>query len=314
MYLCGVEIAPPQSVGGVPEARIFPAPEVIDSILLEELWRKSDAATYGFTLKEFEGVLTNVGRTKNHGLPSGHTASREQQTTFFVNLRLSDLILARACADGRAGAWEHFLALYRQPLIRAAITITRNATLGHDIADALYAELYGLTTREGQRHSPLDSYMGTGSLIGWLRTTLAQRHFDHHRHSYRETPLDDYDPSAPEPERAQVALSVLGNAVEEAIRQRNAKERFLLVAYYLDECTLHQIGAVLNVRESTISRWLKRTTDDLRKQVLRNLQGSGLSRRAAEEALGVDPRDLELNLKKLLQNSHSSAFPEKTGK
>jgi hypothetical protein len=35
-----------------------------------------------------------------------------------------------------------------------------------------------------------------------------------------------------------------------------------------------------------------------------------MSRRAAQEAMGADPRDLEVNLKKLLQNSQSEAFQE----
>jgi RNA polymerase sigma-70 factor (ECF subfamily) len=44
--------------------------------------------------------------------------------------------------------------------------------------------------------------------------------------------------------------------------------------------------------------------------VLRNLRRDGLSRRAAEETLGADPRDLEVNLKQILQNSQSEAFKE----
>ena len=68
---------------------------------------------------------------------------------------------------------------------------------------------------------------------------------------------------------------------------------------------------MLHVHEATVSRRLRRVTDGLRKQVLKNLEGFGLSRRAAEEALGADPRDLDLNLKKLLQYSQSEAFQEK---
>jgi RNA polymerase sigma-70 factor (ECF subfamily) len=63
-----------------------------------------------------------------------------------------------------------------------------------------------------------------------------------------------------------------------------------------------------------VSRKLKRVCQDLRKQTLKNLENSGLSKRAADEALGADPRDLELNLKKLLQNSQSDAFKEKAGR
>jgi len=40
------------------------------------------------------------------------------------------------------------------------------------------------------------------------------------------------------------------------------------------------------------------------------LQQGGMSRRAAEEAMSADARDVEVNLKKLLQNSQSEAFKE----
>jgi RNA polymerase sigma-70 factor (ECF subfamily) len=228
--------------------------------------------------------------------------------------------LARACAGGNERAWEHFVALYQQPLVRAAVAITGSDTLGRDLAGALYAELYGLKERDGQRRCPLDSYKGRGSLIGWLRTTLAQRHVDHHRRSHRELPLDDplnsYDPPAlePEPEKLPADLIVLGKAVEEALARRQVEERFLLAAYYIDGRTLQQIAQALHVHETTISRKLRRVIDDLRKQLFRNLRRAGLSRRAAEEALGADPRDLDINLKKLLQNSQSDAFQEKAAR
>ncbi len=226
-------------------------------------------------------------------------------------------MLARACANGHQGAWEHFLAIYRQPLTRAAIAITGSETLGRELADQLYAELYGLTTRDGVRRSPLDSYRGKGSLMGWLRTTLAQRHVDHHRRTRRELPLDDpadgYEPPAaiPEPETSSAELLLLGRAIEEALRQLAAEERFLLAAYYLDGRTLLEIAPLLHVHEATVSRKLHRVTGGLRKQIVRNLQGLGLSKPAAQEALGADPRDLNLNLKKILQISSLDAFQEK---
>ena len=93
-------------------------------------------------------------------------------------------------------------------------------------------------------------------------------------------------------------------------RERDAEERFLLAAYYLDGQTLLQIARVLCVHEATVSRKLRRATEGIRKQVLKNLQRNGLSRRAAEEALATDPRDVEVNLKKLLQNTQTEAFKE----
>ncbi len=224
-------------------------------------------------------------------------------------------MLARACAAGNELAWEHFIAQHRQPLIRAAIAITGSETLGRDLADQLYAELYGLNTREGERRCPLLSYRGRGSLMGWLRTTLAQRHVDHHRRNRREQPLEEIDaPTADVPPQTPGAeLSQLERAIEQALLERDAEERFLLAAYYLDGQTLFQIARVLGVHEATVSRKLRRATDDTRKQVLRNLERGGLSRRAAQEAMGADPRDLQVNLKKLLQHSQTEAFKEQAG-
>ncbi|MGA8671033.1 MAG: hypothetical protein WB679_14215, partial [Terracidiphilus sp.] len=39
-----------------------------------------------------------------------------------------------------------------------------------------------------------------------------------------------------------------------------------------------------------------------------NMRSGGMSKRAAEEALGVDVRDLEINLRTLLQSSQIAAF------
>ena len=120
---------------------------------------------------------------------------------------------------GTNAAWEHFIAQHRQPLIRAAISITGSETLGRDLADQLYAELFGLNTRDGERRCPLLSYRGRGSLIGWLRTTLAQRHVDHHRRSRREQPLEEIEvPAADAPQQTPVAeLSQLERAIEQAL-------------------------------------------------------------------------------------------------
>jgi len=305
-------MAPTESVANAAAAGIAALPGAIDRALLEELWRASDAASWGLAREDFDRILLEAGTAWNYGLAEGATASRHQQAAFFRGLRLADLVLARACADGNERAWERFIAVYRQPLVRAAIAITGSETLGRDLADQLYAELYGLTVRDGERRCPLHSYRGRGSLMGWLRTTLAQRHVDHHRRTRHEEPIEEFDAPAPDPAPEQQAgeLSLLERAIEEALEKREAEDRFLLAAYYLDGQTLKQIAGVLGVHEATVSRKLRRAIEEIRKQVLRNLQRGGLSRRAAEEALGADPRDLDLNLKKLLQNSQTETFKE----
>lgn len=277
---------------------------------LVELWRTAAAEGAGLDLEDFAGILATVSTKLNYGLPPGVTAVSAQKVAFLRGLHLAELALAHACALGREPAWTRFLALYQTPLTQAAIAITRSATLGHELADSLYAELYGLRERDGTRQSPLRSYTGRGSLLGWLRTTLAQRHVDHHRRTHRESPLEDMDAPAAEPTAAPIPaeLKPLSDAVARTLAKLPAEDRFLLASYFLDRQTLARIAALLRVHEATISRRLKRLTADLRKQLIRNLQSGGLSRRAAEEALGTDPRDLEINLRSLLQPSQTATF------
>jgi RNA polymerase sigma-70 factor (ECF subfamily) len=303
----------PAGSAAIPTQLAAVAESDIPPNLLNELWLAAEAESCALTQAEFAAALTAVGAKHNHGQPPEKHPGSAQEAAFYRALRLPDLALAQACALGRDAAWQRFLKLYRAPLTQAAIAITGSATLGHDLADSLYSELFGLSERDGQRRSPLASYSGRGSLMGWLRTTLAQRHVDHHRRTYRETPLDTLDLAAapaPQPALAQPPAEIahLTHALARTFEALAAEDRFLLASYFLDRQTLLQIARVLHVHEATISRKLKRLTADLRKRLLRNLQSGGLSKRAAEEALRTDPRDLELNLRALLQTSQSPPF------
>jgi RNA polymerase sigma-70 factor, ECF subfamily len=328
-----VGVAPTQPAGTAVQAELAPVVQCqIPPALLDELWATCEAEACGLARPDFEQILLRIGMAQNFGLPKGLAAAAtpEHQGAFFAGLRMADLVLARACASGNERAWERFLALYRQPLLRAGIAITHNDSLGRELADGLYAELYGLTVREGVRRCPLDSYSGRGSLIGWLRTTLAQRHVDHHRRTHREQPLDETDEITPSVEAApggpdHAALTQLAGAVQEALEHQGTEERFLLASYYLDGRRLHDIAAVLGVHEATVSRKLKRATGAVRKQIVRGLERRGMSRRQAEETLAADPRDLSglqnspapgslhpnpLRLKELLQKSPPETFKE----
>jgi RNA polymerase sigma-70 factor (ECF subfamily) len=282
--------------------------------LLQELWLAAEGAGCGLTCEEFGGVLTSVGEKVNYGLAAGNNPDGGQRAAFLRSLHLSELALAHSCVLGREAAWQRFFHSYRSSLTQAAIAITGSATVGHELADSLYAELYGLRERDGQRRSPLASYSGRGSLLGWLRTTLAQRHVDHHRRTRREAPLDNVDPPAAEASSLPVSAEVnrLQEAVSLSLRSLPAEDRFMLSAYYLDRQSLLEISRMIHVHEATVSRRIKRLVDDLRKRLIHHLQSGGLSKRAAEEALGADPRDIELNLRALLQTSQRPPFSDKT--
>jgi RNA polymerase sigma-70 factor, ECF subfamily len=281
--------------------------------LMQELWSAAEAETCGLSLEEFSAALATVGEKVNHGFPPGAFPDSSQKAAFFRSLHLAEFALAQGCALGRNAAWEAFLNRYRPFLVQTAVAITGSATLGQELADSLYAELYGLRETEGERRSPLASYSGRGSLQGWLRTTLVQRFRDHHRRTHRETQLDDLESPAPvSADPIPEHLAQLTAAVVRTLSRISAEDRFLLSAYYLDRQTLLKIAQTMAVHEATISRRLKRLADSLRMQLLANLISSGLSKAAAEEALGADPRDIEINLQKLLQTSQTYPFSNQT--
>ena len=86
----------------------------------------------------------------------------------------------------------------------------------------------------------------------------------------------------------------------------------VLSAYYLDGRTLAEIARMLGVHESTISRKIDKLAKSLRKQIAAALVRGGMSRRQAEEALEVDVRDLQIDIRRsLAQETSAPAFSEK---
>jgi len=278
--------------------------------LLAELHSKAGCEKIGLTHESFAAILCEVG-TK-HG-----ATSETEIRTFFLSLRIDELALARACAAGNNSAWEIFLTRYREKLYLSALRIAREDSAARELADTLYADLYGTNTREGQRVSKLASYTGRGSLEGWLRTVLSQEYVNRYRRTKRLVSLDEESEEgvqfqAPDPEPVSAADQRLAQATDEALALLSAEDRMVLSAYYLDGRTLAEIARMLGVHESTISRKLDKLAKLLRKQILAGLVRRGMSRRQAEEALEVDVRDLQVDIRRsLTQDSSHAAFSEK---
>ena len=285
----------------------------LSDLEIHDLWRDAEADSVGLGKEELAAVLLTIGLKYNYGLPPEVQPAPLQIAAFFRSLQLQDLALAHACALGRESAWQRFMTLYRDTLIQAAIGITSSAALGRELADSLYADLFGLTDRGERRSiSPFAYYSGRGSLKGFLRATLAQRNVDRHRRTNRETPLTTEDPPAKSPDRTPAAdtLSRLSRSLGTTLSSLDPEDRFLLSSFFLDRRTLLEISRVLGVHEATVSRRLQRLTARLHDALLQNLQSSGLTKAAAEEAMSTDPRDLDLNLRQLLQASQRETFLE----
>lgn len=278
------------------------------------LYTRSNAERFGLGFERFVEILEEASCKC---LPAEADAARAQ---FYDTLKLEELALARACAEGLEPAWETFLIRYRQRLYEIAAYIAKEASAGRELADNLYAELYGTRTREGKRVCKLTSYMGRGSLEGWLRTVLAQEYVNRYRKQRRLVSLEEETEEGAQfaIREAEPVLSVdprMEPAIDEALAGISSEDRFVLASYYLDERTLAEVARTLKVHESTISRRIEKLAKLLRKQILAGLARRGMSRRQAQEALEVDVRDIQINIRRrLAQEEEAKSFSKHKAK
>ncbi len=272
---------------------------------------------YSVSAEQFAAILDEILR--KYLLNSAHASveqEMQQKADFCAALRLEELVLARACAAGNERAWQDFISRYRQKLHSMALHITRDGVHAADLADSLFADLYGVNARDGIRRSKLVFYTGRGSLEGWLRTVMAQEFINRYRKQKRTVSLEEQTEdgmqfAAAVPEPLCASDQRLEEATDEALAELSSEDRFTLASYYLDGRTLAEIARTLGLHESSVSRRLDRLSTGLRKHILAGLRARGLSHAQATEALETDVRDIQLNLRsRLAQDSGAKTFPE----
>src|SRR6266852_4231020 len=240
-------------------------PVPVQSALADEqafaLHQRCGAAAYGMDREQFAAILREIqGRYLPQGTP-------EEAADFCGALRLDELVLARACAAGNERAWQDFISRYRQKLHSMALHITRDGVHAAELADSLFADLYGVNARDGVRRSKLVFYTGRGSLEGWLRTVMAQEFINRYRKQKRTVSLEEqteegvqFAAAIPEPAFAsdRTTDQLLEAATDEALAELSSEDRFTLASYYLDGRTLAEIARTLGLHESSVSRRLDR--------------------------------------------------------
>jgi RNA polymerase sigma-70 factor, ECF subfamily len=209
---------------------------------------------------------------------------------YLDSLHAADLALACACSQGNAAAWDFFMARFRPELYRAGRAIAGEAA-GRELADSLYAELYGLREVEGRRKSLFDYFLGRSKLTTWLHAILAQRHVDGIRRARRTEPLEEGEAgeqanaarqslggnpspnsfansvaSSAEPDRNRY-LAILQAVLTAALDALEPRDRLRLAYYYVEGLTLAEIGRLVGEHEATVSRKLERTRREIRKRV-----------------------------------------------
>jgi RNA polymerase sigma factor (sigma-70 family) len=252
------------------------------SAAVERCWKKAaPPEEWNLTREQFVAALERSTAHRFRDGASSHAAIEAYLST----LHLSDLALARACSAGNPAAWDFFVTQFRPELYRAARAIAgdRNA---RELADSLYADLYGLSEREGRRKSLFDYFHGQSKLVTWLRAVLAQRHVDEIRRARKTEPLEDAtgqerqeisarstteQSALPDPARMKY-LATLQAALMVILGSLDPRDRLRLAYYYVDDRTLAEIGRLLGEHEATVSRKLERTRREVRRRVVAALR------------------------------------------
>jgi RNA polymerase sigma factor (sigma-70 family) len=255
--------------------------------LIEQWCAQAGVERWGISTEQFSLELARCTESKFRG----SAPTPEDLVALVSTLHLEDLALACACVEGVPEAWECFVATYRGYL-RACAGAMLKRTAGspetQELADSLFAELYGLRDGAGveKRGSLLRYFHGRSTLKTWLRAVLAQRHLDKIRVGRKFEELGDEEGhDGPALKGAAVANPLLGarsafadphraryfslftGALRTALKNLDAPDAERLRMYYAEEKKLAEIGRVLGEHESSVSRHLEKVRRNLRQTV-----------------------------------------------
>jgi RNA polymerase sigma factor (sigma-70 family) len=283
--------------------------------VIERLYHSSQAQQFGLTLPQFQAALE---RSASKNFPQNSTASSvtpSQVAAYLETLRLEDLVLATACMEDCPGAWDHFVATYRSHLRASASAILHcpaDAPAACELADSLFADLYGLSAGERRERSLFRYFHGRSSLKTWLRAVLAQRYVDSLRIARRFADLEsdgDQNVGGPRGEIRSVPLeasvqssrnqpaadphrdrylAAFVRALDLAIASMDSRDLRRLRLYYADDMTLAEVGAEIGEHESSVSRNLERSRRDLRISVTALLRQCNAGSASGARAMSDD--------------------------
>jgi RNA polymerase sigma factor (sigma-70 family) len=274
-----------------------------DPAILAQWCALGNIEQWGISAARFEDELARCAARRFRG----KQPSLEELKAYLGALRLEDLGLACACADGVAAAWEHFVGIYRGYLRACAGAMLKRSASAlevQELADSLFGELYGLSAEK--RGSLLRYFHGRSSLKTWLRAVLAQRHVDRIRAGRKFEELGDEDGGngaklgvaartlqVADPHRARYLLKFT-NALQTALANLDARDVELLRMYYAEQKKLAAIGRDVGEHESSVSRHLEKVRQEVRRAVEEMLRGGTAALNGDGGAGGMSDAEIAL--------------------
>ncbi|MCM3870872.1 MAG: sigma-70 family RNA polymerase sigma factor [Pyrinomonadaceae bacterium] len=296
--------------------------EQIQNLLVAGAKRLLSRATESRSLDSDALVPRIKSSVEKYLLKDDDNAADHSIASFIDGLQADDLCLIVACERGNETAWSDLVERFTPTVRSAARSASSNEDGAQDLAQSIWAELYGLRVRaDGKPASKLAYYSGRGSLAGWLRAVVAQLAIDQHRKQSRTVQTEDdadFDrlthggddgrelylaTTALNPEEAmsdKLAGAEMRTALARSIQGLSDEDRLLVKLYYFDGLRLREAGSVLGVHEATASRRLTRIHGELREQVASVLTDLGWTKAETEGAFAQVALHMEADLEPLL--------------
>ena len=232
---------------------------------------------FGLSPADFKEAVTRAIEKYLLRFAGSGMLSAAEIDQFIAELQALDLYLALACARGNENAWWHFDRLYRSFVERLARHLLDTRADADEVADSVYAELFGTRIVSGVRQSKFRSYTGRGTLRGWLRAVVSHAVVDFYRQRQAEVPLENLESGEEvqvrprcesEAEKAEESMlrnvvreryrSVTVAALDQALASLDDHERLLLLYYHVDGLKLREIARIVEEPLSPIRRWFQR--------------------------------------------------------
>ena len=208
-----------------------------------------------------------------------------------------ELMLAAALARGD----DHATMVFERELVpEIERAVRRYAADEDDFAELCQRALVHLLVASPPKPPKIASYLGRGSLEGWVRTVAARLALNARRSEPKlvddETMLDRLLISAPQLPGVAQHRALFVEALRKAILALPRRDRTLLRLSYVTGMTGVALARSYDVHESTVSRWLASARDQLVTQFEEIVTAELGDRAAIRDILDAVSRDFEASL------------------
>ena len=217
-----------------------------------------------------------------------------------TQLHVTDLYLACAAALGDAAANKGIESSCFPSVDAAVARLQGGQSLAADVKQTLRWQFF--ITQDGKAPELL-GYHGHGPLRAWITSAaihIAQRMM---RHQTREGVFDEsfLHVAAPNDFESEYIRLLDGDAFKRIVTQATAalpaKERLLLCQHYIEDFSIDRLATMYSVHRATVARWIDRSRQTLRSNVMAMLNDQlKLSPDAAQSLVRFMMSDLNLTM------------------